>query len=325
MTEQSFEYKALRFLNDRFELYDISDHDLKTALFDIPLNEYNHGMTSLREIGYIKNKDLYEKGLTITEQGKVRLQQMQRVVDSEKKQPKTRWERITPIRDLIGTIGVLSAIFLGWLTWYGNKENADLKSEVDSLKDSISFYKGNLPEHKNDTISILSNKIYLPQTKRSIGEIDKIVSEIEKGTKEGIWKSYRIYGINNEPCEIIRYYKDNTLVQIEIGCGDCQNVMSSENYYFEDNSLICLKTYAVNYGYNPCWTAENLKENGITEKYKKDNFKERNETYYFLDSANYSLKRTGNFNDTLYVSNDTLSQMVILKNAINYLNAKEQN
>lgn len=321
MTEQSFEYKALRFLNDRFELYDISDHDLKTALFDIPKNEYDQGMASLREIGYIKNKDLYEKGLTVTEQGKVRLQQMQKVVDSEKKQLKTFWERISPIRDLIGTLGVLSAIYLGWM----NKDNSNLKNENKLLQDSVNAYKGVSAEHKHDTISIPLKTIFLPNSKRSIGEIDKIVSEIDKGSKDGVWKSDRIYGINNEPCEIIRYYKDNALVQIEIGCGDCQNVMSSENYYFEDNSLICLKTYTVNYGYNPCWTAENLKEYGITEKYKKDNLKERNETYYFLDSANYSFKRTGNFSDTLYVSNDTLSQTVILKNAIEYLNAKEPN
>jgi hypothetical protein len=86
MTEQSFEYKALRFLNDRFERYDITDHSLKIALYDIPENEYIHGLNVLRNVGYIKNKELYEKGLSITPQGQVRLQQLQKIVDNEKKQ-----------------------------------------------------------------------------------------------------------------------------------------------------------------------------------------------------------------------------------------------
>jgi hypothetical protein len=141
MTEQSFEFKLLYFLNARFELYNITEHTLKIALFDIPENEYNQGMTELRNIGYIKNKDLYEKGITITEQGKIRLQQIQKIVDKEKKQIKTFWERTAPIRDSIGLIGIISAIILGWLNWYGNKENGTLKMEIKSLQDSASFYK----------------------------------------------------------------------------------------------------------------------------------------------------------------------------------------
>ena len=86
MTEQAFEYKAFRFLNDRFECYDITDHSLKIALYDIPENEYKQGMDTLRNSGYLKNKELYEKGLSITSQGQVRLQQLQRIVDNEKRQ-----------------------------------------------------------------------------------------------------------------------------------------------------------------------------------------------------------------------------------------------
>ena len=74
MIDQSFEYKALRFLNDRIERYDITDHSLKIALYDIPENEYIQGMDVLRNNGYIKNKELYEKGLSITPQGQVKLQ-----------------------------------------------------------------------------------------------------------------------------------------------------------------------------------------------------------------------------------------------------------
>jgi hypothetical protein len=100
MTEHSFEYKALRFLNDRIELYDISEHDLRTALFDIPQNEYAQGVASLREIGYIKNKDLYEKGISITTQGQVKLQQLQKIVDSERKGAESDSENTSPIHQL---------------------------------------------------------------------------------------------------------------------------------------------------------------------------------------------------------------------------------
>lgn len=86
MSEQSFEYKALRFLNDRIERYDITDHSLKIVLYDIPENEYMQGMGTQKKIGYIKNKELYEKGLSITPQGQVKLQQLQTIVDHEKKQ-----------------------------------------------------------------------------------------------------------------------------------------------------------------------------------------------------------------------------------------------
>lgn len=86
MTEHSFEYKALRFLNDRIERYDITDHSVKIALYDIPEMEYIQGMDVLRNKGYIKNKELYEKGLSITSQGQVRLQQLQKIVENENKQ-----------------------------------------------------------------------------------------------------------------------------------------------------------------------------------------------------------------------------------------------
>jgi hypothetical protein len=139
MTDQSFEYKALRFLNDRFEVYNITDDVLKIALYDIPESEYTRGMTSLRDLGYIKNKDLYEKGLTITTQGQVRLQQMQKVVDKEKVNEKTFWERLAPVRDTIATIGIISTVTLGWWTFSLNNDNANLKIENKTLRDSLSI------------------------------------------------------------------------------------------------------------------------------------------------------------------------------------------
>lgn len=137
MTENSFEYKTLRFLNDRVELYNITEFALRIALYDIPENELNNGLVLLREQKLIDNKGLYEKGLTITKQGQVRLQQMQKFVNHEKKQQKTFWERIAPI---LQTLGIVSTITVAWVTWYGNKEINTLKNEKVSLQDSVTYY-----------------------------------------------------------------------------------------------------------------------------------------------------------------------------------------
>lgn len=123
MTDQSFEYKTLHFLNERFEIYSIADHVLKTALYDIPENEYDQGMTSLRGKGYIKNKDEYEQGLTITTQGKIRLQQMQKEVDYEKIQYSslhTKSQQVDALKNpLLWTI-VGGAFLLGF--YFGNNK-----------------------------------------------------------------------------------------------------------------------------------------------------------------------------------------------------------
>jgi hypothetical protein len=84
MTEQTFDYKALRFLNDRVELYNITDNSMRIALYDFPENEYVQGMVMLRQVGYVNNKDLREQGLSITSQGQIRLNQLQRIVENEK-------------------------------------------------------------------------------------------------------------------------------------------------------------------------------------------------------------------------------------------------
>src|SRR6187401_1569917 len=97
MTEQSFEYKTLRFLNDRFELYNITDQTLKIVLSDFTDNDYNQGIDSLRKAGYLKNKELYQQGLSITTQGQTRLQQLQRIVDNEKKETNSVSEKVSRI------------------------------------------------------------------------------------------------------------------------------------------------------------------------------------------------------------------------------------
>jgi hypothetical protein len=141
MTERSFEYKALRFLNDRFELYNITDHCLKIALYDFPESDYILGINSLRTAGYIKNKELNEKGLSITTQGQVKLQQLQKIVENEKRQAKSFWEKTSPIRDAIGTLGIIAGIIFAWLKFSNDQQIADLKTEVKSLNDSVSLYR----------------------------------------------------------------------------------------------------------------------------------------------------------------------------------------
>jgi hypothetical protein len=174
---------------------------------------------------------------------------------------------------------------------------------------------------KNNS-SKLQSSIFLPEDYITKQEINKFVSEINKLILSGNFTSERIGGFNNGYCEIIKYFKDSSLVLIELGCGDCTNFMSNEKYYIKNKDLIFVNKNYINYGYNPCWSKETCKENGITEKLKRKILKTRNEKYYFFDMGS-SFTRMGNLNDTLYVSNDTLSVEDILNDAVNYSNAKE--
>jgi hypothetical protein len=139
MTGESFEYKTLRFLNDRFELYNITESALRIYLYDIPESEITQGLVLLREQDKIGNKDLHDKGLTITKQGQVRLQQMQKHVDKEKVKEKTRWERWTPVREAIALLLAISGGIAVWYTISINQDKEILKNENKLLKDSLSI------------------------------------------------------------------------------------------------------------------------------------------------------------------------------------------
>ena len=142
MTDHSPEYKILRFLNDRYELYDITDHAMRLCLYDVPKDQLESTMIRLREIKYVKNKDLKELGLTITDEGKTRLQQMQKVVDNEKNigSKKPIWKRFETYKDILGIAGILSAIIFAFLNYQNSSNNNDLKQETKALRDSISYY-----------------------------------------------------------------------------------------------------------------------------------------------------------------------------------------
>ena len=197
-----------------------------------------------------------------------------------------------------------------------NGQPSNQKINISSTSDTTK----NILQESNRTPLI---NVHSPNQKLTITVIDSVVSEIDKFIESGKWRMESVYGLNNEPCEIVKYYMDSTLIKIERGCGDCSSIMSSEKYYFKDNSLIQLKKYVIDYGYNPCWSEQECIEYGVTEEFKKEKLRERNEKYYFLDNEKLSFFRTGNFSDTSFFKNDTLLQMTILKDANEYLNATE--
>jgi DNA-binding PadR family transcriptional regulator len=85
LTEKSPEYKFLRFLNTHNEDYDIQENKLKTVLGDLTSDQFYETLQSLKKVGYIGNKELREKGLTITDQGKLRLNQIHNVIEEEER------------------------------------------------------------------------------------------------------------------------------------------------------------------------------------------------------------------------------------------------
>lgn len=175
MTEHSFEYKALRFLNDRIERYDITDHSLKIALHDIPENEYIQGMDMLRNIGYIKNKELYEKGLSITSKGQVRLQQLKKSVDNENNQE---------IQSVIKyPLGVSQELFwtvllalvggsFGLGIYFGsNKFDRNLIELSDTnreLKDTIKAHENTIKYIRNNSDSALNILGHMPYNEMTL-------------------------------------------------------------------------------------------------------------------------------------------------------------
>lgn len=186
----------------------------------------------------------------------------------------------------------------------------------ETLKPSEGFKDLN-----NDSIKFKST-IFFPEDHITKEEINKSVSEIDKLISNGNLKIDTLDGFNNSSCEIIKYFKDSSLLMIEFDCGDCTNFMSTEKYYLKNNDLIFVDKSYIDFGYNPCWSETTCKENGITEKIKKKILKTRNEKYYIFDMG-FIFTRTGNLNDSQYVSNDTLSIMEILDDVIKYDNAKQ--
>lgn len=188
MTEHSFDYKALRFLNDRFERYDITDHSLKIALYDIPENEYIQGMDVLRNIGYIKNKELYEKGLTITSQGQVRLQQLQKSVDNENKQERQS-ELKYPLglsQELFWTVllALVGGAFGLGIYFGSNKFDRNLMELSDTnreLKDTIKVRESTIHYIRNNSDSALNILSHMPYSEMRLDSLSfrKVQTTIE--------------------------------------------------------------------------------------------------------------------------------------------------
>jgi len=188
MIEHSFEYKALRFLNDRIERYDITDSSLKIVLYDIPENEYIRGMDVLRNIGHIKNKDLYEKGLSITSQGQVRLQQLQKIIDNENKQ-----ERQSIIKYPLGLsqeifwtvlIALVGGAF-GFGVYFGSnkfdKNLIELSDTNRELKDTIKVLENTIKYMRNNSDVALNILGHMPYNEMTLDTLSfrKVQTTIE--------------------------------------------------------------------------------------------------------------------------------------------------
>jgi hypothetical protein len=174
MPKHCFEYKALRFLNDRIECYNITHYSFKIALFHIPEKEFIQGIDGLRNIGYIKNKELYEKDLTITLQGQIRLQQFQKIAENEKRQ-----ERQSIIKYPLGLsqelfwtvlIALVSGVFALGIYFGSNKFDRNLIELSDTnkeLKDIIIARENtiNYIRHNSDSaLNILDRMHYNEMT-----------------------------------------------------------------------------------------------------------------------------------------------------------------
>jgi hypothetical protein len=83
-TQNSFEYKALRFLNDRFEEYTIDETTFRAFLAEFPTIEFDEGIAKLRTNKYLSNKTSPDRpnGLTITPDGMKRLNRMQEHINT---------------------------------------------------------------------------------------------------------------------------------------------------------------------------------------------------------------------------------------------------
>jgi len=188
MTEHSFEYKALRFLNDRIERYDITNHSLKIALYDIPENEFIQGMEALRNIGHIKNKELYEKGISITTQGQVRLQQLQKIVDNEKKQESQSIIKY-PLglsQELFWTlfIALISGAFALGIYFGSNKFDRNLIELSDTnkeLKDTIKARENIIKYIRHNSDSALNILSHMPYDEMTLDTLSfrKVQTTIE--------------------------------------------------------------------------------------------------------------------------------------------------
>ena len=202
-------------------------------------------------------------------------------------------------------------------------EQKTIKENNDSLK---VYLTDTIKEKITNSITTPQLKVFLPRRALNKREIIKNIIKIDKLIKEnnGEWKQNE-FSTDIEGCLVEKYFFSGQILYIRLGCGDCSPFMAKEEYYFNNNEIISLKTYSVNYNYDPCWSDKECQENGITEEYKRKNVKKRDETYYILDSLHISFKRNGNLNDTLYVRNDTLKPEDIQKGAIEYLNTKNTN
>ncbi len=193
-------------------------------------------------------------------------------------------------------------------------------------RDSLLSKKSPLEERIDSSAkSILPNpsqgprmKVFLPGKRLKKSEILQKVKEIDtlKNGNSGQWKFSELI----EGCVVEKYFLDGHLRYLRYGCGDCSPSLREEEYYFDRNELVYVKTYTIKYGYPPCWSEKEYAENNMSESYRKKNMKEWTEQYWIVDSLNFSLKRQGDFHDTAYVSEHPMVMKDLRESAEDYLN-----
>ena len=176
-----------------------------------------------------------------------------------------------------------------------------------------------------DSVAVPMKRIDLPTTYLSESELSNLIEVIDEYVKGGDdqWRMESVYGIDNTPCGIERYYRGDELLLIRSGCGDCSPFMSDEKFYIKNDELIMAAYYFVNYGFNPCWSDEQRTEFGVTEEKAKEMFEERTDVYWLRDSLDIIFSRTGKISDTSLISDDTLVMKDIIREVIWLRNAEE--
>lgn len=163
---------------------------------------------------------------------------------------------------------------------------------------------------------------FVPTNNFSKTEIVKYVIDIDSVVLGDNIKVETNFGIDDLPCEIVKFYQNDTLIKLTMGCGDCTPWMTEETYYFKNKALILFRENIVDYGYSPCWTVEECIQYGISEEEKEKRLKTRTDEYNF--GAELFFMRSGDFNDTTFASNDTLTKGYVIELLEDLIKFKEE-
>lgn len=113
-------------------------------------------------------------------------------------------------------------------------------------------------------------------------------------------------------CSVNKYFFENEIILITAVCGDCSIYYTAWKYYFKNDTILYVDYEIVGYGYNPCFTDEELIEYGITDEYKKEHYQKRTDKYFLTGTNDFIFERSG-FVNNLNFSDDTLTIEMIIE------------